>query len=208
MRSFVLLCLFVLLLATYTLPWVINPGAGLSLGGYDLAEWASVHPISGGESPPLLTALLLRLPLVCATLAFVFFLTPNWNTRIVGGIAILLMAAALLPPFEFLNDSGNWNYRQQLGLAFVTLTGGAFALTGWMRKYRTIAGTVIAVIGIVACLMGLSRAMTLMQGFNLPTQIGVGGVGTAFLLLVLILLQLQIGRRITTRHPIQLAKAN
>jgi hypothetical protein len=208
LRTSLLFLTYAVILVVYALPWVVNPGAGLSPGGYDLAEWASIHPISGGETPPLFTVLLLRLPLVCATVSFTFFLSLSRNNRISGGIAVLLMSVALLPPFEFLNDTGNWNYRQQLALAIITLIGGTFGLTGWTSKYRRIVGTVLALIGAVACLMGLSRALTVMQGFNLPTHLGVGGVGTAIVFLVLIFLQWQIGRRIEMNRPIRTAQAS
>jgi hypothetical protein len=113
-----------------------------------------------------------------------------------------------LPPFEFLKDTGNWNHRQQLALAIITLIGGVFGLTGWIRKYHPLVGTVTAVIGVIACLVGLTRALMLMQGFNLPTQIGVGGVGTAILFVVLLIHRWQIGRYVITRRPIPTAPAN
>ncbi len=55
--------LIAVMLVCYALPWVINPGVSLTLGGYDLGEWASLHEAVRGEQPPLLTSFLLRLPL-------------------------------------------------------------------------------------------------------------------------------------------------
>ncbi len=51
------------MLVCYALPWVINPGVSLTLGGYDLGEWTSLHDAVRGEQLPLLTSFLLRLPL-------------------------------------------------------------------------------------------------------------------------------------------------
>ncbi|MCU0513679.1 MAG: hypothetical protein MUE40_14060 [Anaerolineae bacterium] len=51
-------------LLAYLLPWVVNPGAALTPGAYDLAEWVSLTPMARGQSPVLLTPLLLRLPLL------------------------------------------------------------------------------------------------------------------------------------------------
>jgi hypothetical protein len=201
LRVSVLLTLFLLLLVAYAPPWVINPGASLSPNGYDLAEWSSVHPVAGGETPPLLTALLLRLPLVCATLMFVYFLTLNRNSRILGGAVVLLMGLALLPPLEILDDPGNWNYRQQLALAIFTVAGGMIGLTGWLGELRRIVGIVSAFGGTAACLVGLSHAYNLMQGFDLPVHIGAGGLATATLFLVTMFLQWRIGRRIWLRRP-------
>jgi hypothetical protein len=150
---------------------------------------------------------MLRLPLVCAAVAFVFFLAPNWNNRLIGGAVVILMGIALLPPFEFLSDTGNGNYRQQFALAIITLLGGILGLTGWMKTYRPFVGIAMALIGIAACLAGLSRAYALIEGFALPVQIGAGGVGTALLFGVLGVWQWQIGRHVVVRRPIRTTKA-
>jgi hypothetical protein len=205
-RISALFILFILLLSTYSLAWIVNSGASLSLNGYDLAEWTSVHPAAGGETPPLLTAVLLRLPLVCATLTFAFFLVPNTRYRILGGIVVALMGVALLPPFEFLDDPGNWNYRQQLALAVLTIIGGACGLTGWLGELRHILGSATALVGVAACLIGLSRAYSLMQGFNLHAQVGAGGLVTAILFIVLFAGEWQIGQRALLRRPTRIAQ--
>lgn len=156
----------------------------------------------------MLTALLLRLPLVCATLALAFFITPTRTNRILGGIVVVVMGIALLPPFEFVDDLGNWNHRQQFALAVLTVFGGAFGLIGWLGTYRRIIGSLIATTGAAACLVGFSRAYTLMQGFNLPAQAGAGGLVPAILFLVLIAGEWQIGQRALLRRPTGIAQAN
>jgi hypothetical protein len=198
----VLFLLFIFLLIAYLVPWVVNPGASLTLGGYDLAEWTSLHPAVVGETPPLLTTFLLRLPLVCVTIALAFFIMPEQNNRIVGGIVLLLMGFALLPPLEILDDPGNWNYRQQLALAVGTVLIGAIGLSGKRKQMRPFIGSFMALVGAGACLVGLSRAFNLMQGFNLPSQIGAGGVVTAMLFVAFVITQWQIGQRIALRRPI------
>lgn len=198
--------LFALFLATvlvYLLPWVINPDVSLSPNGYDLAEWATIHPAAMGENPPLLTGLLLRLPLVCATLALAFFVQPTWRSRILIGIVVILMGIALLPPFEFVDDPGNWNYRQQLMLTAVTILGGMFGLTGWLTGLRPFVGSGVAVAGAGAALFGLARALVWMQEFSLPTYAGAGGILTALLLISLLVAGWQTGQRIRQRRPIR-----
>lgn len=198
-----LFLIFVLTLVCYLLPWVVNPGVSLSLGGYDLAEWATIHPAAMGESPPLLTGLLLRLPLACAAISLAFFVAPSRRNRVLVGIVVILMGIALLPPFEFLDDLGNWNYRQQFALAVVTVLGGALGLTGWFEKLRPIAGSGAAIIGAGAALLGLARALIWMQEFNLPVQVGAGGLLTALFLVVLLGAGWQTGQRQHLRRPIR-----
>ena len=53
-------------LIAYILPWVNTRATGLTLGAYDLAEWASLHP----ASIQLLPSLLIRLQLVIITIIF------------------------------------------------------------------------------------------------------------------------------------------
>lgn len=202
MKLTTLIPLLLCLLVAYLLPWVINPGASLSPGGYDLAEWATIHPAAMGENPPLLTGLLLRLPLLCAALAFAFWLQPSTTNRVIGAVIVILMGIALLPPFEFLDDPGNWNYRQQIALAVVTVIGGLFGVTGWLRSVRPIIGVFAALMGAAACMLGLSSVFSLMQTFNLPVSIGAGAIFTTVVFLVGVAIQTQTGQRLWRRHPI------
>jgi hypothetical protein len=201
--TFSLFLIFVLTLACYLVPWVVNPGVSLSPGGYDLAEWATIHPAAMAENPPLLTGLLLRLPLVCATLALAFFVTLTRRSRMYIGIVVILMGIALLPPFEFVDDRENWNYRQQLALAVVTVLGGILGLTGWLNRLRLLVGSGATIIGAGAALVGLWRALPWMQAFDLPVQVGAGGILTALLLVVLLVAGWQTGQRQHLRRPIR-----
>ena len=71
------------MIACYVLPWVINPGVSLTLGGYDLGEWTSLHEAVRGEQPPLLTSFLLRLPL--ALIAMLVGMQPHPPAPSPGG---------------------------------------------------------------------------------------------------------------------------
>ncbi len=162
-----------LMLALYALPWLVNPGVSLTPGAYDLAEWTSLHPAVRGETPALLTSFLLRLPLVCVGLLIAFSARGN---KLVPAIAVLLIAAGLLPPLEFVRALGDVNYQQQFALALITLVGGAIGLSGILaRRHQAIVVT-IAMIGAAASIVGLFNGYQLMRWFELPVQIGVGGV--------------------------------
>lgn len=162
--AFILLALF-----AYVLPWINNPGQALTLGGYDLAEWLSLHAGVRFQSPPMLASGLIRLHLVLFTGLIVLWMPRRlWPMTLV---CVVLLVIAQLPPPEFVSQSSDMNYRQQLGLAVFTLiVSGGLAL--WNR--RTLATLILAVIGIVLCLWGMIQARRFMQDFHLPAWIGIG----------------------------------
>ena len=98
------------MLLFYLFPWVVNPGVSLSLGGYDLAEWASLHPAVRDATPALFTSLLLRLPLACLALLIAF----TAQRRLLPVLIVLIAALGLLPPPEFIKATNDPNYRQQV----------------------------------------------------------------------------------------------
>lgn len=160
-----------LMLGLYTLPWLVNPAASLSPNAYDLAEWASLHPAARVETPMLLTSLLLRLPLVCLALLVTF----STRRGVVPALLVLLVAIALLPP-EIVPLTDNPNSRQQFLLAVMTLVGGGVGLSEILPRTRHWIAVAVALIGAGASLFGLMQSYALMQGFELPTQVGLGGV--------------------------------
>jgi hypothetical protein len=191
-RTILIPLALLLALCAYALPWVVTFGStgfntSLSPGAYDLAEWASLMPAVQGETPPLVTAFLLRLPLACLGLVAAFTIPRRW---IAGSIA-LGVAIALLPPLEFVNDFGNMNYRQQVGLAMLTFVGGFVAATAVFRRYHHGFAIVISLIGVVTTIVGLIRSYQLMLSFDLVASVGLGGVlagaifGSVALLLLL-----------------------
>ena len=118
-----MIALIVMALCGYALPWIVVPSASLTLNGHDLAEWASLVPSQRATSPPLLAPLLLRLQPLALSLLLGGIAVGRRRTAMAAA-AICLLAAAQLPPFEFVYDINNLNYRQQFGLAVFSLIGG------------------------------------------------------------------------------------
>lgn len=188
MRSpFTSLLVAVLLLLAYVSPWVYSPVASLSPGAYDLAEWTSLHPAVRASWPPLLTTLLLRLPLACSAILLAF--TPVRSAWARASVLALLglLVLAQLPPVEFFLSDGvraDRNYQQQFALAVLTLVGGGIALILPPRPRRWQAYVVawLALVGGIAALVGLLRGLALLRAYALPVQMGAGGVIFAILL--------------------------
>lgn len=193
-----------MLLGLYLLPWVVNPSASLTPNGYDLAEWSSLNPAVLSQTPPLLTSLLLRLPLACVGLVIVF----STRRSLLAVLVVLITIAALLPPLEFIRSTGDPNYRQQAAIALVTLILGSLGVTRSLARYRVWMAVGIALIGALAALVGLAQAYDLMHSFGLPTQIGAGGVGMILTFLAIAGIQASAAvkeRRITPLHPVRSA---
>ncbi|MCL4247479.1 MAG: hypothetical protein KJ065_04975 [Anaerolineae bacterium] len=187
-----ILILFVLLAAYALLPWVTHPTAALTSNAYDLAEWASIFPAVRSD-PLLLTALLLRLPLVG-----VAWWVAGWNAKsnvragygsvragyippVLQGLIVVVIAIALLPPFEFLTGGrGDPNYQQQALLAAAAFLGG-LAILWWRSRAHhdaplRILVAVALVIGAGAGLWGIAQALNLWQNVGITASIGAGGI--------------------------------
>lgn len=177
---------FLLALVFYHLPWILTPGVGLNMGAYDLAEWASLHPIVRVSSPPLLHSFILRLPL--ALLALIVAFTGRRNGKNGGRLLIVgLIALALLPPLEFFTQYPNDpNYRQQFALAFLTLLVGGIGLTSYLNRWRRLIVIALTVLGAASSIWGFWQGYTLLREFHLPLNVGVGGPGLAVCFLLLI----------------------
>ena len=59
-----------LALIAYSLPWVVGPGAALTLNAYDLAEWTSLHPAVRTAALPFALTFGLRLLPLLVYMAF------------------------------------------------------------------------------------------------------------------------------------------
>lgn len=166
----------------YLLPWLINPGAGLTFNAYDLAEWTSLHPAVRANPPPLLLTFALRLPLVYLALLTALHRPKSMSGRI-GQFSFLLGAVvALLPPLEFFTQaSSDPNYQQQLVLALIASVGSAAALMGALRPVNDLFVTVFSLLTGAACAGGLFETLNLMRDFALPVQLGPGGLLFALL---------------------------
>jgi len=180
-------------LVAYALPWVNHTGTPLTMGAYDLAEWASIHPVARISSPTMLVSLLLRLPL--ALLAIIIgFAAPAPPLRTVGWwaalIAILIITMSSLPPLEFFTGSverNDPNYQQQFYLTLAALIGGCLGLTGLLPRVRPFVVLVAALAAIFVSLDALGRVDELMDWVQIETQLGVGMivfVGMSLLLAV------------------------
>ncbi|HEX2908019.1 MAG TPA: hypothetical protein VHO69_14210 [Phototrophicaceae bacterium] len=181
--------LILLALVFYSLPWITTLAVSLNMGGYDLAEWASLHPAVRAASPPLLASLLLRLPL--AWLAWIIAFTTKreagwWLHALLTG----LLAVALLPPLLefFTGASGDPNYQQQFALGLITLVVGLGGLSGRLARWNTLIIPGLALLGLLTGLWGLILAYNLLNSFGLPATTGFGGLGLSFCYAGLLLL--------------------
>ncbi len=163
-------------LLCYILPWVTTPASALSLGAYDLAEWASLHPIVRETTPYLWSSLALRLPLAVIGILIASDISQTPNRTLFGMAIVLLTAIALLPPLEFFTIyRDDANYRQQFLVAVGTLITGAIVLPRRLATVKPFLLSLIAAIGAVSASIGLNQSLRLLQNFNLPIQIGISG---------------------------------
>lgn len=152
-------------------PWVATSSAATSLNVYDLAEWASLHPAVHAESPTLLTSFLLRL-----SIAWIALAVASMNLPLVFRLLVVFLTAfALLPPFEFLANTGSENYRQLLLVAMMTLfSGTAIVVLSRRHSVHTALLFVIGLACIGTSLIGTLRMVELLRGFSLPVSVGGG----------------------------------
>lgn len=182
------IALILLGLFFYSIPWLINPGVGLTANAYDLAEWASLHPEVRNQTPELLTSLLLRLPLVIFACLIALNTGQSRRQRVTMLVFFLLITLASFPPLEFLTVARNdQNYQQQFLLFLGALILGFVGLAGVLRRWHWIGIVVLAIVGVVASVAGLMQARHLMIGFSMPVAVGLGGIGTSILFLLIAL---------------------
>lgn len=187
-----LAALLIGLAVAYILPWLTGPGAGLTFNGCDLAEWVSLYPAARAETPPLLTPLLLRLPLALAGLIAVVGLASPWLRALAAGVTAL----ALMPPLDFfLGSSADPNYRQQFALT-VGVLAGSVLLTRWPSRRAACAG--LGALGFLALAAGLPRAHSIAALAGIQVALGPGGLLMAALFLALTARALLIKQ---TRQP-------
>lgn len=186
-----------LALVAYVLPWLVNPGAGLTFNAYDLAEWLSLHPAVRDTSPPLLVTAGLR-GLLCL-LAWLIAFAPA-PTRFIRGshlVFVVLVAVALLPPLEFFTAAawGDSNYRQQFALSLLTLIVGLLGLSQRFIRWSVVLQTGIVIISLLISLIVLAHSTSLMQMVRLPAQPGPGGILFPLLHLAFLLQQWVTSKR-------------
>lgn len=166
----------------YYLPWYTHSTAGFTTTAYDLAEWSSIHPAVRSSSPPMLTSFLLRLPqlglVVALALAANRLDDARWRWVLRGGV--LLLVLRFVPPSDFLtNASDDPNYRQmaQFTAAGVILACAAILFYRLPQRWQDAALVGALLCGVIAGWMGLSRAGTLLDNFEIDVRIGPGIIG-------------------------------
>jgi hypothetical protein len=182
MRSILSWGFIALAIVVYSLPWVINPGASLTLSGYDLAEWTSLYPGIRSGSTPLLVTFALRSPLLWISILIAFIPHVKWWLRL---IVVLAIVGVLLPPPEFFTSSfDDPNFRQMLLLAGASFIAGVLGIVYRGQRWRDVIRLTAIIAMIVASVGGLITGFTLMGSFNMPMQVGPGGVGLILFSLV------------------------
>jgi hypothetical protein len=172
--------LIALALIGYCLPWMITPASSLSLGAYDLAEWSSLHPLVRQTVPFLWTTLALRIPLAILGILLAAYIRKISDQIPIAILCLLLTAIALLPPLEFFTIyRDDPNYRQQFTLASFALIIGILATIAKPKRLQLALRIALSLLGVIACVAGLYQAQSLLQGFDLPTAIGYGGMITS-----------------------------
>ncbi len=169
-HALLLLMLLLLGLLGYISPWAVTRSAPMTLNAYDLAEWTSLHPAQRHTTPPLLAPLLLRVQLVILTLTFAVTASGRWITALV----VLLLALAQLPPFEYVYDIANLNYRQQFGLALFSLIAGLVATRFGNRRPARSVLIVLPVAGVASVYTGVSQAFEVYRQLQAVASVGMG----------------------------------
>jgi hypothetical protein len=145
----------------------------MTLNAFDLAEWASLHPAQYATSPPLLAPLMFRLQLlILSVILGANAMERRWKAG--ASIMILVLTIAQFPPFEFLYDINNLNYRQQFFLASTSLIASFSLLAFNVRRISTLATVALPLIGIVAAAYGQAQAAALYHHFGLDAAPGAG----------------------------------
>lgn len=171
----VVLVFLLLALIGYLLPWVRATNAAMTLNAFDLAEWTSLHPLQKGATPALVVPLLLRMQLL--VLAVSIALWPTSRKAIyLASVVIVTLSISQLPPFEFLDNRDDANYRQLLILALATPVLSIVARRFLPARFRPLVTSVLALAGIVTSLAGQSQALELYRVTLEKGETG-GGLG-------------------------------
>ncbi len=157
----------------YPQPWLVASSGAMTLNAFDLAEWASLVPAQRGTNPPLVLPLFLRLQLLILSLLLAVIVSGR-RKMLLAAAVICLIAAAQLPPVEFVYDINNLNYRQQFGLAAASLIGGFALLPLEHALSSRLLKLALAAAGIATASSGLAGSMTLYSQFGLAAATGAG----------------------------------
>ena len=180
-----------LCLIAYFLPWIHHQTTSLTLGAYDLAEWAGLHPLIRISDPPRLVSLYLRaIPVLLV--ALISFNVPRPIFKSLGWWLsagfIIATVLALLPPLEYftnVNARQDPNFQQHFQLALASLSIGLIGLSGLLRRFRWFLNIIIAIMGIGIILTALTDIIDAMEWTGLSVNVGIGAI-FMFILFVLL----------------------
>ncbi|MCY4145515.1 MAG: hypothetical protein OXE95_04560 [Chloroflexi bacterium] len=172
-RPLLTISLLLSLLTGLLLPWLLAQSAPLTLNAYDLAEWASLHPLQSASNPPLAAPLLLRVHLVILC-ALVGAAAQGNHAKRAAALVIVALAVAQLPPIEFVNDLANLNYRQQFGLALASLFLGIPALRWVNHRWQPAWVAGCGLLGLLTTLAGATLALDVFASLASGGSAGLG----------------------------------
>lgn len=162
------------------IPWHVHEVAAFTLNAFDLAEWVSLHPATRAENPPLLSSILLRLPLVLLGLSTA--LSANFlrdeRLRWIWRLAALLVVLRLNPPIDFYRSPNGVSLNAQ-HLAYLTFAGIGLVLIiiAIGRRIRPFYFPLMAALWIVILAVsweGLSRATRTIESLQIDVGYGAG----------------------------------
>jgi hypothetical protein len=170
----------IFLILLYMLPWLTNPGVGLSVNAYDLAEWTTLHPRSANQPPPMETAILLRVPLLILAWmsAQVLIIGSPRQIRWWLGVGFTgVLCVALMPPIEFFtSEPDNANFQQQFMLFLASIAGLFLSISGIIRRFRYSIALLLSLSAAGIGFWGMMRARDLMIGFSLPVDVAPAAI--------------------------------
>jgi hypothetical protein len=162
------------------IPWHVHEVAAFSLNAFDLAEWVSLHPTTRAENPPLLSSILLRLPLVLLGLSIA--LSANFlrdeRLRWIWRLAALLVVLRLNPPIDFYRSPNGVSLNEQ-HLAYLTFAGIGLVLViiaigRRVRPFYFPLMTIIWIVIVVVSWEGLLRATRTIESLQIDVDYGAG----------------------------------
>jgi hypothetical protein len=169
------LLLSLLALGAYCLLFGDVQSTSLSFTGYDLAEWAVLHPTASAAWPIVLASLALRLVFVGIYWQIMLQLSNKGMARYWLGAIAFVGGLALLPPIEFFTVGfGDVNYQQQAGLTIALWIGATIIIALPETKLRLFPRRLIAVITIICCIFGVIQTRVLFGSLGIESGTGIG----------------------------------
>ncbi len=171
MRILILLLLPVGLFA----PVVSSHAGSLSFTLFDLAEWTSLLPAERQAAISLALPFLLRIQIVVLLVLSLCTLTIRNQTRraVLFGLIMCAVAISQLPPFEFLSQLDDPNYRQQMLIASLCLLGGFALSKNWLNHYTKYIALFVAVAASAAFVFALTQTHIYLTQYQIPYQLGL-----------------------------------